>query len=194
MHTCLVPPSCIMMLTAQLPMQSTGTEYWGLFLEKLNQRCLDKYLMFIPVFAHKGPENSNSSFYPRSCWGGIGLLWCCCRWRPKHTAPVAAVQIQLLWLGPEGGSLDQGPGCNPGLAHEHTRLHVRPLLRGLAGRLEHLVLPMEAVACATGREVPWHCSRCDVPTERGDTPSTVAQDPVAPRRARCFQLSCTSES
>lgn len=92
-----------------------------------------------------------------------------------------------------GQSSGQGEGWAPGLAREHTCLHVRLLLRGLSGCLQCVALLMEAVVSATGRDVSWHHAECDVPSE-WDTPSIAVLDLVALCRAWSFQLSCTSES
>lgn len=106
---------------------------------------------------------------------------------------MAVVQSQLLWLGPEL-LLGQGEGLAPGLAREHTCLHVRQLLlRGLSGCLQHIALLMEPVVCATGRDISWHHAECNVPS-KWDTLSIAVLDLVALCRAWSFQLSCTSES
>lgn len=105
---------------------------------------------------------------------------------------MAVVQSQLLWLGPELLP-GQGEGCTRGLAREHTCLHVRLLLRGLSGCLQRIALPMGPVVGATGRDISRHHAECHVPSE-WDTPSIAVLDLVALRRARSFQLSCTSES
>lgn len=166
-----------------------GTLCCGLLL-KIKPEMLEEYLVFLLLIAHK--ENRNSCCYSWSCWGVTGLV--------QHFCECKRERLPWLWSSPSCSGWGQSScrargkeGWAPGLAREHTCLHVKLLLRGLPGCLQRITLLMEPVLCAVGRDNSWHHAECNVPSE-WDTPSAVVLDLMALCRTWSFQLSCTSES